>query len=144
MRIWLVTIGEPIPVQEGKRDRLHRTGHFARFLADRGHEVVWWTSTFDHFRKKHLFDEDTTLSMDNRLQIRLLHGCDYSTNVSLARFRNHRQIGRKFARLAREEENRPDVIVSGLPTIELCAESVKYARDRGVATVLDVRDYRCM
>lgn len=140
MKIWLVTIGEPVPIQEGARDRLHRTGYFAHFLADQGHDVIWWTSTFDHFRKKNLFHEDTTLSMNNRLQIRLLYGCDYSTNVSLARFRNHRQIGRKFAALAREEANRPDVIVSGLPTIELCAESVKYARDRGVQTVLDIRD----
>jgi len=67
MKIWLVTIGEPVPVHEGVRDRLCRTGYFAHLLANHGHNVVWWTSTFDHFRKKHLFEADTFLPVNERL-----------------------------------------------------------------------------
>jgi len=62
MKIWLVTIGEPLPLGISKDDRLHRTGQFARYCASKGHEVVWWTSTFDHFRKQHHFEGDKTMA----------------------------------------------------------------------------------
>lgn len=140
MRIWLVTIGEPIPVREGARDRLLRTGYFAHFLADHGHEVVWWTSTFDHFRKKHWFDRDHLFRVGDRLEIRLLHGCGYKSNVSLARFRDHNQIAAKFAAAAKEEHALADMIVTALPTIELCFESVNYGREHNIPVVLDIRD----
>ncbi len=140
MNIWLVTIGEPVPVGDGSKDRLHRTGYFARFLAGHGHRVTWWTSTFDHFRKKHWFPADHTVHRGEQLEIRMLHGCGYSSNVSLARFRDHRQIGFKFARLVRAQSARPDIVLAALPTIELCAEAVAYGKERGVPVVLDMRD----
>ena len=140
MLVWLVTIGEPLPVQEGAKDRPHRTGLFARLLAERGHDVVWWTSAYDHFRKKHLFPDDHVLRVNDRLEIRMLHGCGYSSNVSLARFRDHRQVAERFAAAAAAEPRRPDIIVAGLPTIELCLESTRYGKQRGVPVVLDMRD----
>lgn len=139
MRVWLVTIGEPVPVESGAQDRLHRTGSFARLLADRGHDVVWWTSTFNHFRKQQLFDRDTTLHCGSRLEIRLLHGCGYRRNVSLARFRDHYVIGRTFSRHVLREQP-PDVIVAALPTIELSLASVRYGAARGIPVVVDIRD----
>lgn len=140
MKVWLVTIGEPVPIDDANNERLHRTGYFARFLADYGHDVIWWTSTFDHFRKRHLFEADTFLSINERLQIKLLHGCGYRTNVSFSRIRDHRQIANKFSKLIRKSENKPDIIVSALPTIELCLESVKYTKEVGIPVVLDMRD----
>jgi glycosyltransferase involved in cell wall biosynthesis len=140
MRIWLVTIGEPVPADDGIADRLHRTGFLAKFLAARGHDVTWWTSTFDHMRKKHWADTDRTLERSEALQIRLLHGCGYRSNVSVRRFRDHAQIAAKYARLARVEARQPEVIVAALPTIELCAESVKHGRRQGIPVVLDMRD----
>ena len=38
MRIWLATVGEPLPVDAG-RQRLLRTGQFAQWLAAHGHEI---------------------------------------------------------------------------------------------------------
>jgi glycosyltransferase involved in cell wall biosynthesis len=140
MKIWLVVIGEPVPVADGVQDRLHRGGYFASFLAERGHDVTWWTSTFDHMRKQHRFEEDRTVQINPRLQIRLLHGGGYRANISLARLRDHREIAGKFARLAGAEADPPQIIVAALPTIELCLESVKFGRRRGVPTVLDMRD----
>lgn len=118
MNVWLVTIGEPVPVCEGVCDRLLRTGYFAHLLANKGRNVVWWTSTFDHFRKKQLFEDDTLLSINERLQIRLLHGCGYRSNVALSRIRDHKQIAKKFSKSIRESENKPAVIVSAFPTIK--------------------------
>ena len=140
MLVWLVTIGEPLPSEEGVKDRPHRTGLFARLLAQRGHEVVWWTSTYDHFRKKHLFAEDHTLRVNERLEIRMLHGRGYRSNVSLARFWDHRQIANRFAAAAQAEPRRPDIIVAALPTIELSLESTRYGKQYDVPVVLDMRD----
>lgn len=140
MRIWLVTIGEPVPVHKNARDRLFRTAYFAHFLADHGHDVTWWTSTFDHYRKRNLFENDTTLSINRRLQINLLHSCGYKSNVSVSRMRDHWQVAKKFSRLIRDSEIHPDVIISSLPTIELCLESVKFGKQSGIPVVLDTRD----
>jgi glycosyltransferase involved in cell wall biosynthesis len=140
MKIWLATIGEPLPVQGGAQDRLHRTGYLARFLAKHGHDVTWWTSTFDHVRKRHWFSDDASVQDGPRLKIELLHGRGYRSNVSLARFRDHREIGAKFAQRIRQVDAVPEIIVAALPTIELCAESVAYGRQFQVPVVLDMRD----
>ncbi len=140
MKVWLLTIGEPVPLKNGLHDRLHRTGAFATYLARNGHEVLWWTSTFDHFRKRHVLPADSTLQTNDHLTIKLLHGSGYSKNVSLARIRDHRQVAKKFSILSRHESSRPDIIVAALPTIELCVEAVKYGREFGVPVVLDMRD----
>jgi glycosyltransferase involved in cell wall biosynthesis len=139
MNIWLVTIGEPLPLGISTGDRLHRTGQLARSLATRGHHVVWWTSAFDHFRKRFHFAEDTAADVAPGLKVRALRGCGYSRNISVGRFRDHVQIARKFA-IAAEECDAPDVIVAALPTVELSAACVKYGVSRGVPVVLDMRD----
>ena len=139
MKIWLVTIGEPLPLGISKDDRLHRTGQFARYCASKGHEVVWWTSTFDHFRKQHHFEGDKTMAHSRWLKIMLLRGCGYARNVSLGRLRDHRQLAEKFARAAEQMEV-PDVIVAALPTIELCSACVDFGKRHAVPVVLDARD----
>jgi glycosyltransferase involved in cell wall biosynthesis len=140
MRVWVVATGEPVPVEEAAGDRMHRGGYLAHFLAAHGHDVTWWTTTFDHFRKKHLFAEDAVVRVNPHLEIRLQHGCGYRSNVSAARFRDHWQVGRKFARCAAESPEKPDLIVAGLPTLALCYASVKYGLTHGVPVVLDMQD----
>ena len=140
MKIWLLTIGEPVPVRKDQRDRLHRTGFQAFFLANHGHDVTWWTSTFDHFRKKHFYNQNTIVHPHDHLTINMLHGSGYSRNVSFARFRDHRQIASEFARLAPLEDMKPDIVVAALPTIDLCREAVKYCAIHNVPVVLDMRD----
>lgn len=139
MKVWLVTIGEPLPLGISKGDRLHRTGQFARFLASQGHNVVWWTSTFDHFRKEHHFGVDATVEVAPRLSVHLLKGCGYSRNVSVNRLRDHLQIARRFA-VAAAEHDAPDVVVAALPTVGLCEACLTYGLSRGIPVVLDMRD----
>jgi len=139
VNIWLATIGEPVPVKAGPRDRLHRTGYLAQFLAGRGHRVLWWTSAFDHFRKTHIAAGDETVELGPSLRIRLLRGRGYRRNISLARLRDHAEIARKFAAEA-EREPRPDLIVAALPTIGLAAASADFGARHGIPVALDMRD----
>lgn len=138
MRIWLIKIGEPLST-DGANQRLLRTGLLARLLAARGHDVVWWTSTFNHVRKTHRSPREVELPAPDGYRLRLLHGCAYRKNVSLARIRNHRQVARAFARGARREQP-PHVIVCSMPTLELSAAAVRWGRAAGVPVVLDIRD----
>ena len=138
MRIWVITVGEPLPRYSGE-DRQLRSGYLARLLAARGHQVTWWTSSFDHFRRRHFTLRSERVGIGAHLDLQFLHGCAYQRNVSLARALNHWQIGREFRRLA-PRYPRPAVIVCSLPTIELSRESVIFGRAHGVPTFLDIRD----
>jgi glycosyltransferase involved in cell wall biosynthesis len=137
VRIWVITVGEPLPgLSAGARP--WRSGLLCRLLAQRGHQVVWWTSDVDHFSKRY-FDRSADRYMADDVVIQFLHGRLYRRNVSLARFLNHREIARAFASLAQHEPP-PDVIICSFPTIELSEEAVRYGRSRAVPVVLDVRD----
>lgn len=138
MRVWLITIGEPLPIDEAS-DRLLRTGILANLLVVKGHEVVWWSSTFDHTRKKQRFDIDTSIDINNCFRINLLHSLEYKKNVSLCRIINHYGIARKFAILAKLEQ-KPDIILCSLPTLELSLVATDYGKKKGIPVVLDVRD----
>ncbi len=138
MNIWIVAVGEPLPIEQSN-ERLLRAGILSRMLAARGHQVTWWTSTFLHMKKQHVFDSDRMVEVEPGVRMRLLHGLSYDSNVSLRRLIDHWIIGRKFAGQAASEP-RPDLILCSFPTIELSLEAVKYGRRESVPVVLDVRD----
>ena len=138
LSIWLITIGEPLPI-DGSRDRSWRTGLLAEVLAARGHDVLWWTSTVDHFRKQFFVEGEPRVSSRIGVPIQFLSGALYRRNLSPKRLLNHAQIAQRFATLAGREP-RPDLIVCSFPTIELSREAVRYGAAAGVPVILDVRD----
>lgn len=138
MNIWLLQILEPLPC-DGENIRLLRMGILAKLLVARGHRVIWWTSDFDHVRKKFRFGSDTTLTIGENIQIRLLHSMPYGRNISLQRIINHYGAAKKFAAAANKEPM-PDLILSSYPAIETCYQATKYGRHMQVPVVLDVRD----
>lgn len=140
MRVWLVTIGEPVPTSSDFKDRPHRTGILARHLSNRGNEVVWWTSTFNHFSKRHYFEKNTTIQMATNFAIRFLHGFGYRRNISIMRFADHLQLARIFAQQARQEAQLPDIIVSSYPGVWLSLEAVKFGLERSLPVIVDMRD----
>ena len=137
--IWLVTTGEPLPV-DGAGVRLLRHGLLARMLAERGWNVTWWTSAFDHTSKRHRTDGVNGIcEMAPNFRLVLLPSCGYRRNISLARFRDHAQIARAFGdRAARQPA--PDVVLCSYPTLELSDAATRYGAAHGVPVVLDVRD----
>lgn len=138
MRVWLIQIGEPLPV-DGPHVRLLRTGILAETLVARGAEVVWWTAGFSHETKRHRVRRHASVHLGRRLTLKLLASRGYARNVSLARLWDHAQVARAFSRLAPNEPP-PDVIVSGLPTPGLCCAAADYAQARGIPLALDLRD----
>lgn len=138
MRVWLINTSEPLPIDDSDV-RLRRVGILAKLLAESGHEVLWWTSTFDHWHKRHRFAEDTDVAVGDNYHLRLLNGPGYRRNISLGRIRDHYVIGRKFKALSRTEPS-PDVILCSLPTLDTSVEAVRFGKETGVPVVLDIRD----
>ncbi len=138
MRIWLLKIGEPVPT-DATNVRLLRMGLLAEQLTRRGHEVVWWTSTFDHRRKCQRFDNTTKTQLSDNYQLVTLRSPGYRKNISLQRMLDHEIVARKF-RQATKDAARPDVILAALPTLELGRAAAKYAHANDVPLVVDVRD----
>ena len=138
MNVWLITTGEPLPTDEGC-DRYLRSVILADLMSRNGHDVTFWSSTFDHVKKAHRFTTDTEVDLNTNHRLKLLHAGGYRQNVSLRRIWNHRGVARKFREQAARAP-RPDVILCSLPTLELCVEATRYGRREQVPVVLDVRD----
>lgn len=138
MKIWNVTIGEPLPI-DGNKNRLHRAGLLNSILVQQGHDVTWWASTFEHFSKTHIYGQNTSVAIEPNYRLELLHGCAYHKNVSINRLRNHYQIGREFYHLAKKKE-KPDQIFVAFPAIELAYYASKYALENNIPIIVDARD----
>ncbi|MEK6744527.1 MAG: glycosyltransferase [Nitrospirota bacterium] len=137
LTVWLLQIGEPLPLQAGARKM--RTALVADALAARGHRVVWWTSAFDHFSKSWMFTADADRTLDNGVLIKALKGIGYRKNISLRRFLDHRLISRKF-RSVSASMPAPDIIVASTPTHDLACEAAAYASRMNVPVIIDIRD----
>jgi len=139
MNVWLIKIGEPIPVEAVCKERIHRTGLLSRYLSKDDHKVTWWTSTFDRIRRKNIQDQDLIVNTRRGLTIRLLYSPGYNKSMSMARIRDQRYLAEKFLQCA-VKESPPDLILSAYPTIELSKAAVLYGIQHDIPVVLDIRD----
>jgi glycosyltransferase involved in cell wall biosynthesis len=108
-------------------------------LAASGHDVVWWTSAFDHHAKRMLFSDQEEIRVSQGVLVCALRGIGYRRNVSLRRYADHLVVARKFREAARRRPT-PDVIVTSVPDYNLAFEAVSYGRSRGIPVIADIRD----
>jgi len=137
VRAWLLKISEPIPFTSNVNKG--RTAMLADELAARGHEVVWWVSSFDHQKKRMILPDNVETSLGPSIMARSVRGTPYRNNVSLRRYLDHGIIARKFRERA-PHLLPPDVIVAAMPDHQLAWEAVAYARRRNIPIVVDIRD----
>ena len=50
MNLWIVSVGEPLPV-DGANTRLRRMGNLATYASQRDVKVEWFSVSFDHYTK---------------------------------------------------------------------------------------------
>ena len=137
MKIWLLMSGEHL---EMFGERPHRIGILSKMLVEKGHQVTWFTTTFDHQHKKYFFNKTTKIKSPFGIDMVFLHSpTPYYKNISFARLKNHKEIGKEFYKIA-NELNRPDVILTAFPTIDLAYNAVKFAKDNNIPIIVDVRD----
>lgn len=138
MKIWIVKEGEPLPCDDSPR--LMRMGMLAEYLAEHGHEVVWWATTFIHGKKIYRCQEQREINVRENERLILLHSkTAYQKNVSLKRIRYHKVLANEFARCSQNYE-KPDIILCSYPTVQFALEAEKYGKRNHVPVILDVRD----
>jgi glycosyltransferase involved in cell wall biosynthesis len=109
-------------------------------LANRGHSVHWWTSSFDHQLKVQRTPRYRQISWRPDVNLHLLPGRPYASNVSLRRIGNHRDNAAAFRALAPLAGPVPDIILCSYPTGELCEAAIDFGVERSVPVVVDIRD----
>lgn len=140
MNIWIVEASEPLPLTDGTfRD--FRCGLLAKALVREGHQVVWWSSTFNHEKKRQRFHESRTIDTDSGFRLRLLYGPGYQRNTSPQRLLHNHWVANAFFREAMAMPDRPDMLFCCLPTLELAEKSVTFGQYIGVPVLIDVRDH---
>ena len=136
MNIWLIRASEPMPTINSDQ-RLFRMGMIANELNKRGHNITWFSSTFDHFQKKQLYDKDKVIKVKDNYLIYLFHAPKYKKNISISRILNHKVIALKFKKKSKKL-NKPDLIYVSLPTIDFAEEAVKYGKKNNVPVIVDL------
>lgn len=131
-------VSEPLPIDEGSQRHM-RAGMLTQTLVSMGHQVIWWTSAFNHSSKLQRTDRSLEMKSPEGVRLWLLHGMGYSHNIGIRRLWNHFQLAHEFNRLAWKELP-PDVIFCCWPTVELGYAAVCYAESRSIPILLDVRD----
>ena len=71
-------------------------GIFFEKLSLSGHQVIWWSSTFSHSKKKNLFNTDKKINIYDHSHLYLIHSTGYKKNVSLRRVLDHNEVAYKF------------------------------------------------
>jgi len=137
MLIWLIKDGEHLPVQHGARRM--RMWMLAAELVNRGHSVLWWSSTFSHQRKTILYNHDIEVEVKPHFKLKLIYSGAYYNNISFRRYQHHRIMARKFRNMASTLPE-PEVIVCAFPTIDLAYEAVTYAKRHDIPIIVDIRD----
>ena len=106
-----------------------------------GHDVVFWTSSFSHAKKKY-----RSLGGLGGFEVRLIQTRPYVKNVSLARIRSHRDYACEWLKTVSELPNFPNIpnvpnlIVSSSPTLSAAVAALKIGRALGSKVVVDVMD----
>jgi hypothetical protein len=70
MKVWLLQSSEPMPIVNPNM-RLLRTGMMAEKLVEKGHSVIWFNNTFDHFTKEQKFYNDTVIQVNENYTLYL-------------------------------------------------------------------------
>jgi glycosyltransferase involved in cell wall biosynthesis len=140
MRVWLVQRAESTPHDENGARRLMRMGILADVLQSQGHTVVWWTSAFDHVSLSFRFRESARLEVKENYFIQYLKSFGYQKSKSLSRLIDSKVVAYQFAKESVKDQNRPDVILVSMPSIELAYQAVIYANKRDIPVFVDIRD----
>ncbi|HEX3071886.1 MAG TPA: glycosyltransferase, partial [Thermoanaerobaculia bacterium] len=136
MRVWLLNPYGPIP-GEGWRD--YRFTLMARALAERGHEVTWFTAAFAHQSKQQRAAGWERREISERFAIELVPAPSYRRNIGVARLWFEHVFARRVSKRGRTLP-RPDVILAADPPQFCGAAGRRLARHHHASFVTDCFD----
>jgi glycosyltransferase involved in cell wall biosynthesis len=139
MKAWLIVPFEPIPEIDGKV-RFLRYGYLANALVEANHQVTWWMSDFDHFRKQNRYGSSKQVQLKQHLNLQLLYAPPYYKNISLERIKHNLVLAQSFEKIVYDQPEKPDVIFVCIPTLELAEKAIQYGKKNNIPVIVDVVD----
>ena len=138
MKAWILQTGEPLPIDSDSL-RPMRAMNLSEALIEHGHEVMLWSSDFNHFSKSHRLGSSSTINHSEQLTIKLIQSRGYKSHFGIERLIDHAQLGWNLRKMLRSEIM-PDVAFIGYPPIEPAWVMVKWLKAKNVPILLDVKD----
>jgi glycosyltransferase involved in cell wall biosynthesis len=138
MKVWVLQTGEPLQIDSGGL-RPMRAINLSNALVEHGHQVVLWSSDFDHFSKKHRTSKNSVIQYSPNLEIRLISSRGYKSHVGLSRLFDHAQLAFNLRREIKKQPL-PDVAFIGYPPIETAWVMTNWLTKHKIPTLLDVKD----
>lgn len=135
--IWIVNPYGTLP-SEGWRD--YRSFMLAIALANRGQQVLWWISDFEHRSKKRrpeIAFSDPLLPAN--VKVVPVQSRPYDRNISFGRIAYEKSFGDGFAALAPDQKP-PDMVVLADPSLFYSAQVLKFVDRVDCKLVIDILD----
>jgi glycosyltransferase involved in cell wall biosynthesis len=139
LTVWIFQTGEPLPTDEGN-SRPMRAINLSNALVSAGHNVVLWSSAFNHQKKNHRVKKHTRTTISNSLTVNLIPSPGYKKNISIGRLYDHFRLALNLNRALKLEKNKPDIAFIGYPPIESAYVITRWLRSKKVPYILDVKD----
>ena len=117
-----------------------RAMNLANALVNAGHRAVVWSSAFSHQERRQRSLVPETRVLSENLEYRLIPSPGYDRNIGLGRLWDHAVLGVNLRRMLNEQMDLPDVCFIGYPPIETATVMARWLKERGVPTLLDVKD----
>ena len=139
MIFWIFQTGEPLPSDKIKPRKM-RAYNLADTLIKKGHEVVIWSSAFNHQDKIHRCKKIKEINVNKNLIVRLIPSPGYKKNISFGRLWDHYLLGVNLKRVLLKQTEKPDVAFIGFPPIEFAYEAAEWLKKNKLPFMLDVKD----
>lgn len=137
--VWVFQTGEPLHI-DGEDVRPMRAMNLSNTLVDSNHKVVLWSSAFYHQQKRQRSYKEKSIKISDNLEIRLIPSTGYQRNIGFSRLVDHAILAFNLKRMLEREASTPDVAFIGYPPIETAAILAGWLVDRGIPSLLDVKD----
>lgn len=136
MTVWIENPFDNLP-REGSRPL--RYWLMARAFAQRGHRVIYWTSSFSHTGKVPRRLPEVFVA--DGIEVHLVPTPPYKRNIGLKRILSHRAYAKAWRKLATHPEvARPEVLIVSTPPLATGNVARHLARQFGAKLVVDIQD----
>lgn len=135
MNLWTISLFDPTPFDGVDL----RYTQIAREAVRKNHKVTHFTSTFRHPKKKHRFDKDTVLEIEQGYSIVYLHSKGYKKNISFERLFAHKDFANVLLENLKSREI-PDAILISMPPLSSAELITNWASNNDIPVIVDIID----
>lgn len=140
MNFWILQTGEPLH-SDYDFSRGMRAINLSDKLNAAGHDVILWSSSFNHTKKIHRSYTFKSILINKNLSINLIPSPGYKNNIGFKRLYDHFILALNLHRILNINKlPLPDAIFVGFPPIETSFVMLNWAHKNKIPTIIDVKD----